>query len=128
TMATNTTQQTQQNARAVEQQQAEPAEREELVSIDINDPAVKALDVEQEIDPTADAWDRPVPPPDGLYRLKLSLGRDGFKNGFEMKDGKRVSYIQCNLDARIQNDPAWIDFPLMPKVNTKIGGGKETNQ
>ncbi len=103
--------------------------REELISIDINDPAIMQLDVQMEIDPEADAWDRPVPPPDGLYRLKLSLGRDGFKGGVnKTKDGKTEQYFICNMDVRVVNNPDWESFPLMAKVTTTIGAGKETNQ
>ena len=61
--------------------------------IDINDPAFTSEDLS--VNPDADAYAQPAPPPDGKYRVKLKLARK--RVGSEEKDYIGAKWGQKNL-------------------------------
>lgn len=91
-------------------------------TIDINDTNLLDGD-EQEINVNADAWDSPAPPPDGVYKIKLFLAKQGFQTD-KQKDTEELFYI-ANLVLKIQDEGKWKDTAIFYKVNTLISAGKE---
>jgi hypothetical protein len=103
----------------------------ELKSIDINDTSLRDGKTE-DINPDADAWGRPAPPPDGVYKVKLFLAKQAFQLGqIAAKEGEKIDpaniYYVGNLECKIQEDEKWKDSVVFGKVSTYIGAGKEIN-
>jgi hypothetical protein len=85
--------------------------------IDINDLSLEAETLE--LDPTADAFQLPAPPPDGRYRVRLKLGERGFERPFSEKKKKR--YITAHIEARIVAPGLrWDNVPLFDQATTLI--------
>lgn len=95
----------------------------ELKTIDINDTSLPE-GKEVEINPDADAWENPQPPPDGIYKFKLFGARNAFQMG-KTEDGGDV-YYQVNLECKLISENKDLDGrTIFGKVNTLIGQGKE---
>lgn len=101
--------------------------RQELKTIDINDTSLPEGD-EVDINPDADAWEQAAPPPDGMYKCKVFLGKQGFQQG-ELDDdsltkAQRVFY-KCNLVLKIQDNEKWKDVSVFYNVSTYLSAGRE---
>lgn len=91
-------------------------------ALDLNE--ISLVDEEPiEIDPEADAFATPAPPPDGTHLVKLKLFRQGSgDSGFTIaKDKNDNEYIQARLEARIVAEGQKYDnAPVFDRVNTII--------
>lgn len=74
-------------------------EKEKAKAIDIND--LSLTDEALEIDPTADPFQLPPPPPDGTYRLKLSVAESGWT---ENRDKRGKVFRTVNIEARVVDE------------------------
>jgi hypothetical protein len=93
----------------------------ELKTIDINDTSLPE-GKEETINPSADAWERACPPPDGVYLVKLHEAKTAYQQG-KTEDGE--FYYVANIECRIQENEEWKDVIIFGKVSTYIGAGKE---
>jgi len=90
--------------------------------LDIND--MSLVDEEPiEIDPEADAFATPTPPPDGTHIVKLKLFRQGSgDSGFTIaKDKNGNEYIQARLESRVVAEGTkYNNMPVFDRVNTIV--------
>lgn len=102
-------------------------ERAELKTIDINNTSLLEGE-EQEINPNADAWDQPAPPPDGVYLCKVFLAKQGFQVGMlddESLTKEQRTFYRANLVLKILDEGKWKDLNIFYNVSTFISAGKE---
>jgi hypothetical protein len=93
----------------------------ELKTIDINDTSLPE-GKEETINPSADAWERACPPPDGVYLVKIHESKIAYQQG-KTDDGEY--YYVANIECKIQDNEEWKDVIIFGKVSTYIGAGKE---
>lgn len=98
-------------------------------------PKLKAIDItdielpegpDLTIDPTADAYDIPPPPPAGKYAVKLFLASDGWQQGqMDERDPNTVYYV-APLEMRI-TEGEYKGRTIYGRVDTRIWPGRQTS-
>lgn len=75
-------------------------EEQKPQKIDINDQSLQSQIEEQvEMDPEADAFSFPAPPPDGVYEVRMQPSDQGWERRYSKKLNKH--YLQIGLELRI---------------------------
>lgn len=83
------------------------------------------------INPDADAWAVAIPPPDGVYLVRLFFGREAFQIPETDWEGKKIEandiFYKSNLECKIEeNSVAELNGRILfAQVSSYIGAGKE---
>jgi hypothetical protein len=99
------------------------------VKVDLNDKNIPDGETQQ-VDQTADAYDTPVPPYPGKWKLKLAPDQDGAKMGYRDTDNKTGAYFAIGMECKILQgtNKGWKDAEgnvVFTGVSSQIYRGKK---